>query len=173
MNIKEALSGVYSKGQIETVAKYACSNTIHFDELMQCFLSNNIRLAQMASWSVSYSARLNPCFIKPYIKNLVEQLQRKDVHDAVIRNSIRILQDIEIPEEQHGAVMNSCFELIEQPSTPAAIKAFSLTTLYNLTKVYPEIKQELKLLIETLWDNESPAFKSRGRKILHQLNKNS
>jgi hypothetical protein len=116
---------------------------------------------------------LNPCFIKPYIKNLVEQLQRKDVHDAVIRNSIRILQDIEIPEEQHGAVMNSCFELIEQPSTPAAIKAFSLTTLYNFTKVYPEIKQELKLLIETLWDNESPAFKSRGRKILHQLNKNS
>ena len=171
MNIKKALSGVYSKDQIETVATYTCSKTTHFDELMQCFLSNDIRLAQMASWSVSFAARLNPVFIKPYIKNLVQQLNRKDVHDAVIRNSIRILQDIEIPADLHGTVMNSCFELIEQPTTPAAIKAFSLTTLYNLTKVYHEIKQEFKLLIEAVWDNESPSFKSRGRKILQELNK--
>lgn len=170
MNIKETLSSVYSKGQIEAVAKYACTNKTCFNELMQCFLCNDNRLAQMASWSVSYAARLNPTLIQPYIKNLAEQLQRKDVHEAIIRNSIRILQDIEIPEEQHGTVMNSCFELIEKPTTPAAIKAFSLTTLYNLTKVYPEIKQELKLLIETLWNNESPAFKSRGKKILKKLN---
>jgi len=66
--------------------------------------------------------------------------------------------------------MNSCFSFIESVSTPVAIKAFSLTTLYNLSKSYPEIKNELKLIIEERWDDETAAFKSRGRRILKQLN---
>jgi len=56
------------------------------------------------------------------------------------------------------------------PSRPVVIKAFSLTTLYNLSKFYPEIKNELKLIIQERWDHETAAFKSRGRHILKQLN---
>ena len=56
-----------------------------------------------------------------------------------------------------------------QPSVPAAIKAFLLTTLFNLSKYYPEIKGELKLIIKNNWNHESAAFKSRGRKILNAL----
>jgi len=41
--------------------------------------------------------------------------------------------------------------------------------LFNLSKLYPEIKPELKLIIEELWDNETAAFKSRGKKILSKL----
>jgi len=65
--------------------------------------------------------------------------------------------------------MNACFRFIETPSTPVAIKAFSLTTLFNLTKIYSEIKTELKMIIENNMDNETAAFKSRGKKILKAL----
>jgi hypothetical protein len=65
--------------------------------------------------------------------------------------------------------MNACFGFIENPTIPIAIKAFSLTTLYNLCKTYPEIKPELKLIIEDRWDTETAAFKSRGKKILANL----
>ena len=110
---------------------------------MRCFLSNEYRLAQRAVWSVSWAAQNDPQLIKPYIKDLVAQLSRKDVHDAVIRNSVHILQQVEIPEPLHGELMNSGFRFIESPSTPVAIKAFSLTTVFNLSKFYPEIKHEL------------------------------
>lgn len=93
------------------------------------------------------------------------------MHDAVIRNSVRVLQDIELPEQFHGEVMNVCFQFLEQPATPVAIKAFSLTTLFNLSKKYPEIKPELKLIIEERWEHETAAFHSRGRKILASLEK--
>lgn len=139
---------------------------------MNCFLSNEYRLAQRAAWSVSRAARSKPELIKPYIKNLVAQLQRKDVHNAVIRNSIRVLEDIEIPEEFHAEVMNACFAFIEKPSTPAAIKAFSLTALFNLSKQYPEIKQELQLIIQERIDGETAAFKSRGKNILKSIANN-
>jgi hypothetical protein len=107
--------------------------------------------------------------IGPYIKKVVSQLERKDVHPSVIRHTVNILQSIDIPEEFHGEVMNACFSFIETPSTAIAIKAFSLTTLYNLSKIYPEIRSELKLIIEERWDTETAAFRSRGRKILTSL----
>ena len=161
----------YGKEQALKISEYACSTPERFEELMQCFLSNEYRLAQRAAWSVSWAAQKNPNLVKPYIKDLVAQLPRKDVHDAVIRNSVRVLQQIEIPESLHGDLMNNCFSFIESKSTPVAIKAFSLTTLFNLSKFYPEIINELKLIIEERWTHETAAFKSRGRKILQELSK--
>lgn len=175
MNVREELlkQQNHSKEHALKISEYACSSPKHFKELMQCFLSNEYRIAQRAAWSVSWAAQKNSELIQPYIKNLVEQLQSKDVHDAVIRNSVRILQQINIPEHLHGELMNSCFEFIESPLTPVAIKAFSLTTLFNLSKRYPEIKNELKLIIEERWNNETAAFKSRGKRILKQLDKHN
>ena len=171
MNIKEALldDATYNKEHILKVSEYACTSAKNFKALMQCFLANDYRLAQRAAWSVSWAARKKPEMIKPHIKSLVEQLERNDVHNAVIRNSVRVLEAIDIPEALHADVMNACFKFIETPSTPAAIKAFSLTTLFNLYKIYPEIKQELKLIIEDRMDTETAAFKSRGKKILQAL----
>jgi hypothetical protein len=171
MNIKEELlkEKIQTKTKALAIAEYASSSPKHFKELIKCFLANEYRLAQRAAWSVSWAARKKPELIKPYIKDLVAQLSRTDVHDAVIRNSVRVLEAIEIPEELHGDVMNACFVFIEKPSTPVAIKAFSLTALFNLSKRYPEIKNELKVIIENNLENETAAFKSRGKKILKEL----
>ena len=172
MNIQEELlkHQIHFKADAMRITEYACSSPKHLKELIACFLSNEYRLAQRAAWSVSWAARSKPALIMPYIKDIVAQLQRTDVHNAVIRNSVRVLEDVDIPEVYHGDVMNACFAFIEKPSTPAAIKAFSLTTLYNLTKYYPEIKQELQLIIQERMDNETAAFKSRAKKILKLLN---
>ena len=69
--------------------------------------------------------------------------------------------------------MNACFGFVESPSKPNAIKASSLTIIFNLSKQYPEIKQELKLIIEERWDTETAAFRSRGKKILAFFEKES
>jgi hypothetical protein len=45
-----------------------------------------------------------------------------------------------------------------------------MTTLFNLSRFYPEIKNELKLIIEGRWNHETAAFKSRGKHILKALN---
>jgi len=168
MNIRKALleEKVQNKELALKIADYAVKSNQNFEVLIECFLDNDYRLAQRAAWCVSWAARKNPSMIQPYVKVLVEQLERTDVHPAVIRNSVRILEAIEIPEEFHGIVMNACFNLIENVSTPVAIKAFSLTTLFNLSKKYPEIKPELKLIIEEKKEHETVAFRARANKIL-------
>jgi hypothetical protein len=171
MNIRDEILKEHSKTQALKVAAYACASKKNFKELMDCFMDGEYRLSQRAAWSVSWAAKKKPEMVRPHLKEIVSQLQKKDIHDSVIRNAVRILEDIEIPEELHGEVLNACFGFIESPATATAIKAFSLTTLFNLSKHYPEIRSELKLIIEERWDTETAAFKSRGKKILAALNK--
>jgi hypothetical protein len=170
MIIRDEIQKEHSKENAVRIANYACSSPKNFKKLMKCFLDQEYRIAQRAAWSVSWAATQQPEMIQPYIKELVAQLSRKDVHPAVIRNSVRILERIDIPEKFHGEVMNACFNFIEDPATPVAIKAFSLTTLFNLAKYYPDIKQELKLIIEERWDTETAAFRARGKMILKKMN---
>lgn len=104
MNIKdELLADPYqSKRKATQVATYACSSEEAFRELVHCFESDEYRLAQRAAFSVSIAARARPELIQPYIGVLISQLKRTDVHDAIIRNSARILQEVTIPEAFHG-----------------------------------------------------------------------
>jgi len=171
MNIRQALlqNKIYTKAQATAITTYACSSPTQFEKLMQCFTDKDYRVAQRAAWSVSEAAEKNVKLIKPYLGEVVKQLNRTSVHPAVVRNSVRILQHIDIPEELQGEVMDACFNFIEKPATPVAIKAFALTTLFNLSRLYPEIVNELKTIIENRMENETAAFVSRGKKILQQL----
>ncbi|MCE7044177.1 hypothetical protein [Dyadobacter sp. CY312] len=171
MNIGEELLKyqVQSKVRAIAIAEYASSSDERFRELINCFLSDNGRLAQRAAWSVSWAARKKPDMVQPYIGSLVNQLGRSDVHNAIVRNSLRVLEDIEIPEIYHAQLLNTCFDFIQKRETAIAIKAFSLHVLFNLTKFYPEIKNELKLIIQENIEFETAAFRSRGKKILAKL----
>jgi hypothetical protein len=173
MNLREEILREHSKEHALKIAAYACASKQNFRELIKCFLDDEYRLAQRAAWSVSWAARKNPAMMLPHVKDLVAVLKKKNVHDAVIRNAVRVLQEIEIPEQYQGEVMDACFQFLESPLTPVAVKAFSLTTLSNLLKTYPEIKSELKLIIEDRWEHETAAFRSRAKKILQQMEKSS
>jgi hypothetical protein len=62
--------------------------------------------------------------------------------------------------------MNLCFDIVQSMEEKPAVKMFSLVVLDKLSKLYPEIRAELHLIIETQMSYESLAFKSRGKKIL-------
>jgi hypothetical protein len=133
---------------------------------MELFLKGEYRIAQRAAWSMSYCVGNHPELINPYFKQILPLLQKPGVHDAVVRNIVRILQFVTIPKRYHGQLMNACFDFIASNNIPVAIKAFSLTVLENLSKEYPDIKAELKLIIEERWPHETAAFRSRAKKIL-------
>ncbi|WP_221390593.1 hypothetical protein [Dyadobacter sp. NIV53] len=171
MNIREELLKyqVQSKENALRIAEYAVSSEENFMELIDCFTAENVKLAQRAAWSVSWAAKKNPEIVQHHIGLLVSQLTKTNIHDAVIRNSIRILQDMEIPAAFHGELLSACFDFIQKRNTPIAIKAFSLNVLFNLSKIYPEIRNELKMIVLQNIDYETAAFKSRAKKILAKI----
>ena len=102
---------------------------------------------------------------------MIKNLYKPAIHDAIKRNTVRILQHIDIPKKHQGEVMNTCFQYVASPTEAVAIKAFSLTILGNLAKLYPDIWPEIKLLVEEQLPNQTAAFKSRAARLLKEKGK--
>jgi hypothetical protein len=170
MYLRDIILTEHSKSQTIKIVNWVGKSQARFDQLFNLFLKDENRVTQRAAWPLSYCARQHPELIRKHLGKLIKNLQKKGLHDAVKRNSVRILQEISIPARFHGAIMNTCFRFIESPDEAVAIKAYSLTILENLIPLYPDIRNELKLIIEERWNLETAAFRSRARKILKKIN---
>ena len=166
MKLQEMLLAEHSKKQCDKIVKYIGNDATRFAALMQLFFRGEYRVTQRAAWPMSYCVRKYPALIQPYFNRLINNLRKKGLHDSVVRNTVRILQDVDIPKQYHGKLMSICFDFIQSNETPVAVKAFSLTILENMCTSYPEIFPELKLVIEERWEHETAAFRSRAKKIL-------
>jgi hypothetical protein len=165
-NLKEQILKEHSKAQCTAIVQWVGASQQRFDELFHLFLNDEYRVVQRAAWPVSYCVMAHPDFIKKHWTTLIKNLQKSNLHNAVKRNSIRLLQDITIPKKYQGQIMDICFKYVESPTEAVAVKAFSLTVLSNLAKQYPEIIPEIKLLIEEQLPHQTAAFKSRAKVFL-------
>src|SRR5580692_3634225 len=153
MDLLKLLREEHSKKQTDRIVSYIGADKNRFAELMKLFLKGEYRITQRAAWPLIYCVRYHPELIGPYFARLLDNLGRKDIHIAVIRNTVRLLQDVTIPKRYHGRVMTACFDFVQAAETPIAVKAFSLSILSNLSADYPEILPELKLIIDEQWEH--------------------
>lgn len=169
MNLEKELLKKKSPAQSNRIIKYIGNDELRFKELVRLFFKGEYRLTQHAAWPMSYCIRNHPFLAKPFLKKFVDQLSDGHAHPAVRRNIVRLFQFVEIPKRLQGKLMDKCFQFISSPEEAIAVKAFSLRILENMSAIYPEILNELKSLIDSRWTYESPAFRSRGRKILQKM----
>ncbi|MEP6594770.1 MAG: hypothetical protein ABJA71_02440 [Ginsengibacter sp.] len=165
MNLREEILKEHTKSQCSKIVNWIGESQKRFDELFNLFLNDKYRVTQRAAWPLSYSVIAHPEFIKRNFSKLIKNLKRQDLHNSIKRNSVRLLQHVDIPESFHGEIMEICFRYIESPTEAVAVKAFSLTVLSSLSKQYPEILPEIKLLIEEQWPHQTAAFKNRAKKL--------
>jgi hypothetical protein len=154
--------------QCNRIIKYIGRDETRFAVLMKLFFKGEYRLTQHAAWPMSYCICQFPNLANPYFKKFIDQLSDTNAHPAARRNIVRLLQFVEIPKRLHGKIMDLCFQFISNPEETIAVKAFSLSILSKLSEIYPEILAEIKTVIEVRWEFETPAFRSRARKILKQ-----
>jgi len=169
MNLKQEILKEHSKRQTDRIIRFIGEDQKKFDELVQLFLHEEYRVVQRVAWPLSYIAIRHPHLISKHLVKIVRYAKNPRLHNAVKRNVVRFLQHIEIPKKLQGDVMDLCFYFLESPGEPVAIKAFSLTVLGNLAKLYPEIIPEIKLLVEHQIHQQSAAFRSRARKVMKEL----
>ncbi len=168
MNLSEALLQPTSLAKDRLIVRYIEENPAQFAELVKLFFAGSYRITQRAAGIINYCVEKNPGRIQPYLARMVA-FCKGDVHNAVKRNTVRILQFVPISEELEGEVLDWCFILLGNPGEAVAIKAFAMTVAANLCQKYPELRPELRMLIEDRMPYESPAFTSRGRKVLEKI----
>lgn len=169
MNLREVILAGHSKANCEKIVKWIGNTQQRFDELVKIFLNDEYIVVQRAGWPLSELAIKYPSHIQPHLGKILTYVNKPGLHTAVKRNTVRLLQNLNVPKKYHGKVMTICFDYLLSPDEEIAVKAFSLTVLNNLSILYPEIKQELKTIIEDRWEFETAAFHSRAKKILKEI----
>ena len=171
MDLRKQLLTDHSKENTTLIVEYIGNDRERCDRLMKLFLYGEYRVIQRAAWVVGDLARLYPDLVTPYLPAMVENLKKPDLHVAAKRNTVRFFQEIALPEELWGDVADVCFKFLESGEEPVAVKVFSMTVLLGIVKKVPELKDELKYLIEDQLPYGTSGFKNRGLKTLKALDK--
>src|SRR5215470_2251678 len=166
MNIREALLEVHSKAQAEKIAEHVGRDPKRFAELMKLMMGPVYRITQRAAWPVSYCVERYPELVKPFFNDLVKQLERDDAHVAVRRNVARLLQFVDIPKRYAGRIFDACYNLVDDPNEPVAVRVFAMTVAAKIAKGSPELFDELKLIATKYPQAATAGFRSRARRIL-------
>lgn len=167
MNLQAEILKADFKDQAVFVANKVNGDENLFAELMKLFFSKDTRTCQRAAWVVSHCVEQNPWQVMPYLDKMIKNLYN-DVGDTTKRNTVRVMQFVDIPEKLWAKTLDICFRYLTD-NEAVAIKVFAMTVLYNLSLKIPDIAHELRITIEDQLPIGSPGFKSRGKKILKKL----
>lgn len=168
MILRKAILQEHSKTHCTSIVNWIGNDPLRFDELVALFLNGTALERQRAGWPLSYAAIAHPERVRKHLGRLIQNLEKPGLHDAEKRNTVRLLQEIAIPPTHQGRLMNACFRFIADPAEKPAVKAFSITILHNLSKQYPDIKQELRMVVNDQWEHATAAFRARAKKLLRE-----
>ena len=169
MDLESEILREHSKQHTVNIARWVGNDPARFKQLMEVFLRGEYRTAQLAAWIVSYCVHWHPQLAGPWLKPMVKRMQEPTVHDAVRRCVVGVLQFVDIPRSLQGKVANLCFGYLNTPGTPIAIQAFSMTVLARIAEQQPELRNEVKLVIQQMMPYGSAGIKSRAKKVLKGL----
>lgn len=171
MDIKAQLIKEHSKENRDVVVNHILAHPEDIPKLMEQFFSSDNRMVQRAAWVVGVLGQKNPDLIKPYYPKMIKEIRKNDAHVAIKRNVLRVLQFQNVDEKLWGELYDVCIRFLEDSHEPVAVKAFAMSTAFQVVKKVPELKDELAAAIEQIMPEGTPGEKSRGQKILSALSK--
>ncbi|MBV9217025.1 MAG: hypothetical protein JO053_12700 [Acidobacteria bacterium] len=165
MNLRDEILAEHSKAQTAKIVDWIGNDPVRFGELMRLFLGDEYRVTQRGSWPLSNAVERHPELIKPYFGKLLKQLERDDVHVAVKRNVVRLLQFVEIPKRYEGRIFDACYSLIADPAETVAVRCFSMTVAANIATERPELMDELRLVATEHPQALTAGIRARMRRV--------
>ena len=149
----------------------------HLEErLLALALNKDEMVSNRAMWVLNHCSDLDFERIKPFHVKLINHLKNKHIHSGVIRSVLRIFQNQPVPKKLEPFMLDKCFEYIKNPTEAIAARAFAMTVALNISKPYPELLNELGIVLAHLnITEESAAVNARARmtlKAIAKINRN-
>ncbi len=160
MVLRDEILREHSKAQCEKIVKYAGNSKRRFNDLLSLFLNGEYSIIQRAAWPLTKIARQQPALFQNHFNKLALHANRTDLHPAVRRNITRIIEVMDIPENDEGEWMDLAFIIFLADIREAiAVKAHCIGILANLSKKYPEIIPEIRTVLAA--QRPTPALRAR------------
>lgn len=76
-----------------------------------------------------------------------------------------------VPPENEAEAIDLLFEWLRSPGVNVTTKSRASFVLLNLTKKYPELKDELKISLQEQMEHQTKDFRKRAEKIIAELDR--
>ena len=172
MNIRTQLLIDHSRANADAVQCYVEQNPASLPELMACFFSDEVQVAQRAAMVVGNFGRSHPEQIEPWWQDLVNATE-DPVHAAIPRAVIRYFSELklQLPKSIESRLIDRCLQAVIDPEKKTATSAFAMKFITDRADRYPEQAKRLSAALIRLIPSGTPGFQNRGRKMLEQLKK--
>ena len=119
------------------------------------------------SWLLGDISGIDPSKSKEIIVEGFKNFDRIHIlnFDRTLAKQCMICGD-DLPRKLEGEIVDRLFYWLNTPSISIATKYYSMLTLFNLCRKYPDLKNELIVSIQAQLPHSSKALKSCGTKIL-------
>lgn len=156
----------------DNAAEYIIANPEKLPLLFDGINLSNPKIALRVSRVFLLIFELQPTRIDPYIKDIYYILLKSE-NGSVVRNFLNIMQFAhnQLNENELSGFIDFCFKILEDHNSEIAHEALALSSLYEVSKLYPDLKSELISMIELRYEESSPAFQAKSRQIIKKLNR--
>ncbi|MGY5354574.1 hypothetical protein [Wenyingzhuangia sp. IMCC45467] len=132
---------------------------------IQVALSNKQPQAWRATWILTHCTSKNDPRIIPYISHFIEKISKQK--DGQQREILKILDKMELDEEQEGKLFDICMSIWENLNKASAARYLAFKFIYKTCTKYPDLNGELAFIsqnqyIETL----SPGIQKIVKRII-------
>lgn len=130
-------------------------------------LKGEQKIAVRFLWLMSELGTVNPdklFYELPFLLNVCEKL-----NPTYMTSFAGFWLITGVPIENEGKAIDLLFKWLLSNETNVTIKARSFLVLYELTKKYPELSNELKLCLHDQMDRHTNSFKKRATTLLAKM----
>lgn len=172
ISLKQELEENCSKQNVLQLAKIAASNPSFVDEIFTLTEDDSFKKNWRAAWILDHINQIEPEALLPYLNRMTLYLPSTK-NEAIQRTYLKIISSHTLPKTNEGILLDTCFNLLNNPATAVAVRVWCMDILTQFSKRYPEIVQELKPSLENIAQTGTAGEKNRALKKLKILDKES
>lgn len=177
MDLVKQLAKAHSRANADLVLDWLYKDRARTQVLMEVVKSKevNFKIIQRAAMVLGDLGRARPDWLLPYHRDLLDLVHAYD-HPALPRAVTRYFSELplaQINEENQGRLLDLSFAYVGNPQETVTVRVFSMRTLLAFTKLYPELRDELRGLAEEilLEEGATAGLLSSARRAVKALGK--
>lgn len=165
--VESILESVNSGDSRKELALFIKQKNLQVINLLDIF-NRETKARVRFTWLLGDIGEIAPELITSAVKELFSIYKETNI-TGFDRTMAKVFWQIGIPEPIEGEVIDLLFNWVMCPDKKVAVKVYSISALLNVCKKYPDLKQELRVVINDQLDKNSIAFKVRARDVLKEL----
>jgi len=148
MHIQSILETGRSKAKVTEVMDYIGTDQSRLNELMNLVLGEDKTLSINASWVLYHALDVKELDFSAYIESSIEPMM-KPHHPMIERGLLKLFWEIDKwPEPRFSEIVDHMMATIMNTNSMIAAQALSMEALWKHLQPYPELIDELLIVVE-------------------------